>query len=1043
MDEGTVASEPTNSGQARPNALLDGLQAVLLAADELLACPSSDAILRRAVELASRVLGLQRCSIWLLDHDARHLMGAYGLNRQGHLTDERTMRYPVEAWCLDVRPGAPRWIKIESAELIEWNGSEFETFGVRSWKAATRVQSTEGPIGIFFNDNGGTGAEFDEGKQNLVAVFCSLLGKILSGKRVEEELRSVTTSARCILWTATVEANEGDFDWKIKIHDDEAALQVLEIDARPGESYYDAWRRSLCRDQLDTMNEVSNRALRTGAPFYSQEIRCSDRQNHLRWLKEDVSLELMSPGHWRACGVCVDITERKETEFALVERAQLAALGADIGSALTRSNTLSHVLQMCAEALVHHVGLSLARIWILDEAENVLLLQASAGDYAPGNARHSRVPVGQWKIGQIADNQRAYVTNDAAADPLIDDKEWIQREGIMAFAGYPLVIDERLVGALAIFSTTPLSKTSFDFLRSLADEIALGIEHKRVEAGLRKAQSRLEERVRERTAEIERVNASLRQQVTDRERAEAELRGSEARYRAIVEDQTELICRYLADGTIVFVNEAYCRYFGRPQAEFIGKTFASLLSDDVWPMIQSHCNSLTLQNPVVSYEHRSVTNGVARWQQWTTRALFDDQNRFIEFQSVARDITARRQAEEAREEAREEAEKANRAKSEFLSRMSHELRTPLNAILGFGQILEMADLKPDEQESVEHIMKGGRHLLDLVNEVLDISRIESGHMEVLPEEFPVSEAVQEIVALARPLTTPRSIRLITNAPPRETVNILADRQRFKQVLLNLISNAIKYNREGGSVTLDCRVIAHDTEQFARIEITDTGKGLTPEEIGKLFTPFERLGAANSTIEGTGIGLALSKSLMQAMGGRIGVESIVNQGSTFWVEMPLAIGSGQQIDDAMQCNGTPDFVETRPKTVLYIEDNPANLRLVERLFHREPSIRLLTATRGRAGVELAYDQVPDLILLDMNLPDMHGKQVLEELLSHPIVGEKPVILVSADGTAQEIRDALAAGASDYLTKPLDIQLFLSTVKAALSGNIAQESVNSSN
>ncbi len=388
---------------------------------------------------------------------------------------------------------------------------------------------------------------------------------------------------------------------------------------------------------------------------------------------------------------------------------------------------------------------------------------------------------------------------------------------------------------------------------------------------------------------------------------------------------------------------------------------------------------------------------------------------------LATEVTERRRAET-------EAEAANRAKSEFLSRMSHELRTPLNAILGFAQLLQMDAQTPEQRESVAHILKGGRHLLDLINEVLDIARIESGRLHLSPEPVPVGELLREALDLMRPLASERGIRLDLGAVPAEDGHVLADRQRLKQTVLNLISNAVKYNREGGKITVAC---AEGPGARLRIRVTDTGPGIPAAFQARLFTPFDRLGAEQRGPEGTGLGLALSKRLVEAMGGMLGVESAVGEGSTFWVELPLTASPEERLGGVP---AEPVAVESAPRpavTILYVEDNLSNLRLVERVLARRPEVTLLPAMQGRLGLDLAREHRPALILLDLHLPDVPGYEVLRHLQGDPRTRDIPVIVISADATPGQVQRLKDSGARAYLTKPLDVKELLALLDALVN------------
>lgn len=376
-------------------------------------------------------------------------------------------------------------------------------------------------------------------------------------------------------------------------------------------------------------------------------------------------------------------------------------------------------------------------------------------------------------------------------------------------------------------------------------------------------------------------------------------------------------------------------------------------------------------------------------------------------------------------QARATADRANLAKSEFLSRMSHELRTPLNAVLGFGQILEIEDPNERQLGSVRQILHAGKHLLQLINEVLDISRIETGNLSISSEPILVSEAVPETLDLVQSLAAQRRIQLLASSLPQQYIQ--ADRQRLKQVLLNLLTNAVKYNHPGGRVIIDCEVAS---TQRLRIRVSDTGPGIPSDKMARLFVPFDRLGAEASDVEGLGIGLALSQRLVEVMGGVLGVESTVGQGSMFWVELPIVEGPVERVNRTGPLPVAIEPTSGKTRTVLYIEDNLSNLKLIEQILSYRPTIRLLTTTSGKVSLDMARDRSPDLILLDLNLPDLPGPDVLLALQADLRTRDTPVIVVSADATPRQIERLIAAGARAYLTKPLDVQQFLKVVDELL-------------
>jgi len=374
-----------------------------------------------------------------------------------------------------------------------------------------------------------------------------------------------------------------------------------------------------------------------------------------------------------------------------------------------------------------------------------------------------------------------------------------------------------------------------------------------------------------------------------------------------------------------------------------------------------------------------------------------------------------------------EADRANLAKSEFLSRMSHELRTPLNAILGFAQLLELDAASAEQQESVGQILRAGRHLLGLINEILDISRIEAGRLQLSLEPVPVQETVRQAIELVQPSAAEAHVTVRAEAIG-EALHVQADRQRLQQVLLNLLSNGVKYNRAGGTVTVACR---ETTARWLRIEVTDTGQGITADKLARLFTPFDRLGAEASAVEGTGLGLALSKSLVEAMGGTLKVRSEPEVGCTFSVELAVVAAPAER--EPIAPVSAPAVDERQPgeaQKILYIEDNLSNLTLVESILSRRPGTTVLSAMQGRVGVDLARDHRPALILLDRHLPDIPGEEVFRQLQADSRTRDIPVIVLSADAMPSRMRQFLDGGVRAYLTKPLDVPALLAAIDEAL-------------
>ncbi|MFI3120838.1 MAG: ATP-binding protein [Methylococcaceae bacterium] len=467
--------------------------------------------------------------------------------------------------------------------------------------------------------------------------------------------------------------------------------------------------------------------------------------------------------------------------------------------------------------------------------------------------------------------------------------------------------------------------------------------------------------------------------------------------------------------------------------------------DDSNAVNAAYSRSLETQKPYEITHRLLMPDGRIKYVTERCVSYFDAEGKPLRSAGTVQDVTELKQAELALKQlneeleqrvqqrtdllqhAKEEADRANNAKSEFLSRMSHELRTPMNAIMGFAQLLESdreTPLTPDQADNVREINHAGLHLLELINEVLDLARIETGRIELSLEPVEMRSLIGECKALLQPLSSERGIELTLNIDGTGTVQ--ADRLRLRQILLNLLSNAVKYNCDKGSVQISCEPVAEDR---ARISVRDSGRGIAAEALQRLFKPFERIESAYDGIEGAGIGLALTKRLVEAMNGSIGVESVIGQGSTFWFELPSAEAtdyspSSVRADTAMQNT----YVATH--TVLYVEDNPANLRLVRKIIATHTGLLMLDARTAEEGLAVAIAQHPNLILLDINLPGMSGFEVLRHLQDNPATCAIPVIAISANAMERDIKKGLAAGFTDYLTKPLDILKLLSLLDTLL-------------
>jgi len=529
--------------------------------------------------------------------------------------------------------------------------------------------------------------------------------------------------------------------------------------------------------------------------------------------------------------------------------------------------------------------------------------------------------------------------------------------------------------------------------------------------------------------------------ITERRRNRELLRENQERFAAIVESAMDAIVTIDSEQRIVSFNTAAERLFLRKADEVMGKPIDCLLPTRFTEIHHQHIRTF-FQSGATNRRMGALgaISGLrANGEEFPIEASISHMQVGSEHYGtvILRDVTERKRLDQALhktnvdlESAKFVAEKANLAKSDFLSSMSHELRSPLNAILGFAQLMnsDATPATPSQKASIDQILHAGWYLLELINEILDLAVIESGKLSLTEELVPLAEVMLECQDMIEPQGQKRGIKL--TFPQFDTpCFVCADRTRVKQVLINLLSNAIKYNQPGGTVVVDSTMT---TPQRVRISVRDTGAGLSAEKLTQLFQPFNRLGRENSAEEGTGIGLVMSKRLVELMGGVIGVESTVGTGSVFWFELSavaapnlvVAPAEPQAVIQTQVQHGAP------LRTLLYVEDNPANLKLIEQLIARRPDMRLLSAVDGNLGIELARANLPDVILMDINLIGMSGIQALKILREDTLTAHIPVIAISANAMPLDIKKGLEAGFFRYLTKPIKINDFINALDLAL-------------
>jgi PAS domain S-box-containing protein len=533
-------------------------------------------------------------------------------------------------------------------------------------------------------------------------------------------------------------------------------------------------------------------------------------------------------------------------------------------------------------------------------------------------------------------------------------------------------------------------------------------------------------------------NTARKQVEAEQARLDQRLRDQQFYTRSLIESNIDALMTTDPLGIISDVNQQMEALTGCTRDELIGAPFKNYFTDP--ERAQAAITRVLLEGKVTNYELTAHARDGKETVVSYNATTFHDRDRKLQgVFAAARDVTERKQFEHALQEnnvelagAKAAAEKANLAKSEFLSSMSHELRTPLNAVLGFAQLMASDTPPPSaaQKMSIDQILQAGWYLLRLINEILDLAMIESGKVTMSREAMSLTDVLQDCQAMIEPQAQQRGIQMTF---PRfdDLFYVHADRTRVKQVMINLLANAIKYNRDGGSVIVDC---AMSGENRVRVSVTDTGAGLAPEQVAQLFQPFNRLGKEASTEEGTGIGLVVTKQLVELMGGEIGVVSNVGVGSVFWVEWAassasaLVFSGGEIASD--ERGAVPTHALSSQRTLLYVEDNPANLALVEQLIARRNDLRLLTAIDGHLGVQLARAYQPDVILMDINLPGISGFDALEILSKDPITAHIPVMALSANAVPRDIEKGLEAGFFRYLTKPIKVREFMDALDVAL-------------
>jgi PAS domain S-box-containing protein len=852
-------------------------------------------------------------------------------------------------------------------------------------------------------------------------------------------LREVADTAPVMLWTSGADRRR-DFlnrSW-------------LEFTGRSlAQELGEGWLDGLHAEDRPRWQAAFAAASAAGKP-YTLEYRLRRADGEHRWVRENARPRATAEGGFGGfIGSCADITDHRRE---VVRRQQEAEELARVARLVSETLDLTTVGERIAESVLELLGVhsSAIRLFRPDGQLGAIALGGRAKEYV---GLRDAVPAGVGLVGRAALEGRPMWTEDFRHDPRFELSPEIRERnaavGIIAGLAVPLRAAGKVIGVLSVGSPEPRAFTEGEIalLQTFADQAAIAINNAQTQETLAKHAERLTIlHDIDRALITEQAPAAIAEAVLWRLR---DLLGVPRAIVNLFDWEAGEVEWLAAVGRRRLHRGPGVRYSMRlaGDVEALRRGEPQVLDVDALPaspekegLLASGVHEYMVVPMIVGSELiGSVSFGGDRGQRFppeqvaiaqevaTQLAIAITQARLHERVKRQAEELEVRVAERTQElsAATAEADRANRAKSEFLSRMSHELRTPLNAILGFGQLLELDEASAEQKESVGQILRAGRHLLGLIDEVLEISRIEAGRLQMSLEPVPLRETVRHAIDLVKPSAT-RSRVSVQSERIDEQLHVLADRQRLQQVLLNLLSNAIKYNRPDGLVTVACEQVA---EARLHVSVTDTGSGMAADKLERLFTPFDRLGAEAGSIEGTGLGLALSKSLVEAMGGALHVRSRPGVGSTFSVELARVEGP-VVVNDV-----PPQAVEARtdggarrlPRTILYIEDNLSNLRLVESVLGRRPGVTVLSAMQGRVGLELARAHGPDLILLDRHLPDISGDEVFRLLREDPRTRDIPVIVLSADAIPDRVRRLLAAGVRAYLTKPLDIHQLLAAVE----------------
>jgi len=730
----------------------------------------------------------------------------------------------------------------------------------------------------------------------------------------------------------------------------------------------------------------------------AEDVRWHLRKNGSRFYADGVTAVLRDE-NGKLLGfakIARDDTERKQAEEMLLERTRLATLNGDIGSALIEGDDLQNLLNRCAEILVKHLDAAFARIWTFNKEENILELRASAGIYTHLDGLHSRIPIGKFKIGLIAEERLPHLTNDVLSDPHFTDKVWAEREGIKAFAGYPMIVEDRLVGVMCVFAQHPLMQLALEAMASVSNAIANAIERKQTEKAFRE---------------------------------------SEEQYRIVAETASDVIISINEKSVILFINSTAKKIFGYDTAQLLGQPLTMLMPGYLRDVHKAGLGRyIKTGKRHLDWQHIEVTGLHRDGHEFPLELSFGEFNKNDEhiFIGIARDISERKRVEAEREQllqreqaARLQAEEANRLKDEFLATLSHELRTPLTAILGWAQMLKAGKLeKSAGEKALATIERNARAQTQLIDDLLDVSRIITGKLRLDVRAVDLSAVVMSAVDAARPAVEAKGIRLQTLLDP-QAGPISGDPDRLQQVVWNLLSNAVKFTPKGGRVQVRLeRVNSH-----VEIVISDTGKGIEPEFLPHVFDRFRQSdGSSSRRHGGLGLGLAIARQLIELHGGIVSVESAgEGQGSTFTVDLPLlpvrreaAESGAARVHPAARVSAVLDCSPELEGLHILLVDDEADSRELLNTVIGSCGARVKTANSAAEAFEIIQSEPFDVIISDIGMPEEDGFELINKIRGLPVEkgGNVPAIALTAYARIEDRIKALRSGFQMHVSKPVE-------------------------